>query len=272
MLFRPNDRENLLADIVTFLKDIHSVSGIILVGSLSTDSVDSWADIDLSIVINPAEETASVQEQFSTFSQGHFDLYHLYESSYGEHNYLTMLFLSNYLEVDTGFISLDKLKAKRKDWKVLYDKDNLVATTMKESWAENVVSNPGLDLSNSKASILYHTRNFCVAVKRGKRFRALKEIEDLRNLCTLLWGDSKKQVGKHFRDVDIYAEKFTQQLAKTYANTDSIDEIVKTYLETIELFFLTYNEIRTNKKLDDYLKGHIAGMITAFGLGATKQR
>lgn len=266
MLFTPENRKESLNKITNFLKKIDSVEGIILVGSCSSDNPDQWADIDLSIVINPKEKTRQVQKKFTSFAQKNFDLFHFNESKYEEDNYLSLFFLKNYLEIDIGFISFEKIFAKRKKWKILYEKSNIVSKKMQQTWENRETIKPDKLLKDKIPSVLYHLRNISVAIKRKKLFRAVKEIEDFRNLCVSLWGNYKKLDVKHFRDADLFDDHFKKLLLKTYPKEISIDELTSALKNSLNLYFYISNQVFGNTKEVQKLKQHLKGMLLAFGV------
>ena len=163
--------------IVNLLKSSPYVEGIILVGSGVGGFPDDFADIDMSIVINPEKHTEEVWKSFNRDIYDKLGVFFMYENVYGENNYLTLLFLKDFLEIDIGFISLTNLVAKKKDWEILFDKTSLVKDKMYTTWKSDDKPNTKIVAKEVKVTLLYHLRNICVAYNRNKPLEFSKRLK-----------------------------------------------------------------------------------------------
>lgn len=233
----PESRKEALEKIVRICKDVNDIEGIILVGSGGDQFPDQWADIDLSIVVDPATETRNVWDTLNEKLKGSFEVLTLGLTEYGENNYLTILLLKDYLEIDVGFISLDNLKAKKENWRILYEKKDKVLEKMRQSWDKRSKSDV-VEYIRDKVSVIGHyIRTFAVAVNRNQPFKATKELEDMRNIVVGMWATHKGRVAKHFRDVDIADLNFRRKLASTFPKSINLDDLKMAFYNTFDLFF-----------------------------------
>jgi predicted nucleotidyltransferase len=178
-MFNEMDRKDILCKVERICKSIDDIDGMILVGSGAEGFTDKWSDIDLSIVICEEEKTRQVWDKINEEIISNFDTIKISYNEYEENNYLSAILLDNYLEIDIGVITINKLVAKRKSWSILYDKSGNVAEKMNRTWRERKLPNLNIQVENSLDGIWYHIKNCAFALKREKPYRAIKEIEEI---------------------------------------------------------------------------------------------
>lgn len=245
-MYSEEDRKNILDKLVRIMKSIDDIGGVILVGSGAKGFTDKWSDIDLSIVVLEEKKTRKVWETINHEITSSFNLIKMAFNEYGENNFLSIVFLDNYLELDIGVISINNLVAKKRPWNVLYDRAGTVAKKMGNSWKEKRIFEQSLEIEESLNSIWYHIKNGAFALKRNKLWRATKEIEELRNEIVMVRALQENKVAKHFRDVDDMDGKFLEKLEKTFFKEVTIIELSGALNNCVKLYFDLTKELSIN--------------------------
>jgi len=240
------DRKNILDKLVKICKSIEDIDGVILVGSGAEGFTDKWSDIDLSIVIFEEEKIRQVWDKVNEDIISTFDIMKISYNEYEENNFLSAIFLNNYLEIDIGVLSINKLVAKRKPWNILYDKSGNIAKRMDETWEKRKIPSLNIEIEHSVNTVWYHIKNGAFALKREKLYRAVKEIEELRNEIVKIRALKENKVAKHFRDVDDMDKAFLQGLEKTFFKEVTINELSKALINSLDLYFDLIKELNEN--------------------------
>lgn len=240
------DRKSILDKLVEVCKSIDDIDGVILVGSGAEGFTDKWSDIDLSIVIFEEEKTRQALDKINKDIISTFDIMKISYNKYEENNFLSAIFLNNYLEIDIGVLSINKLVAKRKPWNILYDKSGNIAKRMDETWEKRKMPSLNIEIEHSVNTVWYHIKNGVFALKREKLYRAVKEIEELRNEIVKIRALKENKVAKHFRDVDDMDKAFLQGLEETFFKEVTINELSKALTNSLDLYFDLIKELSEN--------------------------
>jgi hypothetical protein len=247
-LYTLESRQNTLSRIRDICRSLEDIEGVLLVGSGGGGFPDRWADIDLSVVVNPSQKTRVVWERLNAELKGSFDLISFGVGVYGENDFISIMLLQDYLEVDVGVISLQLLQAKKDKWRILYEKQDKILTKMQQSTKERKTTDPILVVRDRVSTVGHYVRTFEVAVNRKQPFRANKELEDLRNTVVEIWGCQKGKIAKHFRDVDGADRHFRSQLASTYPKSIELNDLAEAFSHVFDLFFRLAEEIDPQNK------------------------
>lgn len=240
------DRKEALNKIEQICKSIEDIDGVLLVGSGAVGFTDKWSDIDLSVVISKEEKTRQVWQKINEEIISQFDLIKIFYTEYGDNNFLSGVLLNNYLEIDIGVLSINKLVAKGRSWSVLYDKSGVITQKMNNTWEERKIQNITVEIEDSLSTIWYHFKNAAFALERKKFYRAIKEIEEVRNEIVEIRALQENRIAKHFRDVDNMDKLFLEKLEKTFFKELTISEISKSLVNTFNLYFDLIKEIYQN--------------------------
>lgn len=242
-IFTILEREVTLAKLLKIIKGESAVEGVLLVGSGAKGFLDRWADIDLSVVVDPERATketwnclnAKIKKSFSVLTFGTYE--------YGLNDFISVILLENFLEVDLGVLALKRLVARRESWKVLWAKSNRIAKRIAKSWKRRVIPDAGESARISLNGIGHHFRCAAVALVRDQPFRASKEIEDIRNEIVNLWATYEKKTAKHFRDVDTFRDDIRKRLGSTFHKGVEKKVLREVLQNEVELYFDVVNEI-----------------------------
>ncbi len=231
------DRKDILDKLEENLKLIEYVDGMILVGSGAEGFTDKWSDIDLSIVVCEVEKTRQVWNKINEKIMSNFDLIKISYNEYGENNFLSAILLHNYLEIDIGVLAINKLVAKGKSWSILYDKSGYATKKMNDTWRERKLPDLNSEIKNSLDRIWHNIKNGAFALRREKLYRAIKEIEVMRNEIVEISALRENKIAKHFKDVDDMDRRFIQRLGQTFFKEVTINELSRSFINSFNLYF-----------------------------------
>ncbi len=261
--FSPTERQDVLNKILSSLRKDPRVTGVLIVGSGSVGFEDVYSDIDLCVVITKTEDVKPTFLAWGDKLRQMLPVFYCGQSVRGPNSFLWVLLLEFFLEVDVGFLCLDDLEARKERWLTDFDRSGKIEETMQRSWDARVKSNLE-DVYDQRVNWLWHkVIHGTVAAQRGQMWRALSELEQIRNQTIELRGIREGLETKRFRNVDQLPHEFLFNMEKTLATNLSKPEIMRAIWYSTECFFLeakNWDELlnrdlaaKFEKKLKDYL-------------------
>jgi predicted nucleotidyltransferase len=207
--YTPAERQDVLEILLVILRDDPRTDGILLVGSGSEGFDDEYSDIDMHVVIHPAEHVRSAFLEFEATVRGALAVSRSVESVRGANVFLWAMLLENYLEIDVCFLALADLTARKGRWKVMYDQtDGKIEDIQRKTWAEKERSDPTPVDRDTVGAMWHHIIHATIAVQRGQHWRALWEIEEIRDHTIELRGLAEGLETKRYRHVDQMSQDF----------------------------------------------------------------
>jgi len=218
--YSPAAREATLNRLLTALRSDERIAGLLVVGSGAEGFEDIYSDIDLCAVTALADDVKPAFQEWGVKIREMLPVFHSVESVQGANIYLWILLLENFLGIDLCFLCLDDLHARRNRWKTVFDRSGRIEDIMQSSWKNR--SKPNLeeiyrseDLLNRLGSIWHYISYAAVAIQRDQPWRAVYEIEQIRNQTIELRGLREELETKRFRYVDQMSENFLAGLEET---------------------------------------------------------
>ncbi|MDT8717668.1 hypothetical protein IAI10_13430 [Clostridium sp. 19966] len=247
-LFTPSKRNEVKNAIIDEAKKTEGIIAIILVGSGAIGFTDEVSDLDFSIVVDSSYPIKEVMKKVKEYICSKWKLLDNMEN---EKRGLQVYMLDNYLEVDIGYMTFEKISAVRERWLVVYDTSNKVDDIMKQSWEVNKNNHGKKETVNlqqvySEAAedIWHFLMHAIVAIKRENYWRAIGEMDVARNNLIELLGYKYSLETKRFRNVDRFPEEIKAVLWKTIpkdfrleAFKISIYSLIDAIYDEIEDFF-----------------------------------
>ena len=213
--YSPATRETILNCLLTALRSDTRIVGLLVVGSGSEGFEDAHSDIDLCVVTTSANDVKPVFQEWGVKIHEMLPVFHSLESVRASNVYLWVYLLENFLEIDLCFLCLDDLKATRNRWKTVFDHSGRIESIMQSSWANR----PKPDLEEAyryRLSPIWHCiKHATIAVQRQQPWRAIFELEQIRNRTIELRGLREELETKRFRHVDQMSEDFLIGLEQT---------------------------------------------------------
>ncbi len=213
--YSPATREAILNRLLTALRSDKRIAGVLVVGSGSEGFEDDHSDIDLCAVTTSADDVQPAFQEWDVKIREMLSVFHSLESVRAPNVYLWVCLLENFLEIDLCFLCLDDLHARRNRWKTVFDRSGRIEGIMQSSWANR----PKPDLEEayrSRLSSIWHCiKHAVIAVQRKQPWRAMYEIEQIRNRTIELRGLRETLETKRFRHVDQMSKDFLTALEQT---------------------------------------------------------
>ena len=213
--YSPATREAILECLLTALQSDKRLAGLLVVGSGAEGFEDDHSDIDLCAVTTSADEVRPAFQEWGEKIHEMLPMFHSLESPRAPNVYLWVFLLENFLEIDLCFLCLDDLRATRNRWNTIFDRSGRIESIMQSSWENR----PKPDLEEAyryRISSIWHCiKHATIAVQRGQPWRAIFELELIRNRTIELRGLREELETKRFRHVDQMPENFLMDLEKT---------------------------------------------------------
>ena len=213
--YSPATREATLNRLLTALQSDKRITSLLVVGSGAEGFEDDHSDIDLCAVTTSADDVRPAFQEWGVKIHEMLSVFHSLESVRGPNVYLWVCLLENFLEIDLCFLCLDDLKATRNRWKTVFDHSGKIEDIMQSSWENR----PKPDLEEayrSRLSPIWHCiKHAAIAVQRKEPWRAIFELEQIRDRTIELRGLRDGLETKRFRHVDQMSEDFLKGLERT---------------------------------------------------------
>lgn len=236
-MYKHNERLEVMSKVENFTKSLGGVQALLLVGSGSTGFRDKYSDLDLLVVVKNSEDVATINKQLREYLQACFSI--LKEKTYyhEEDIIVSCYFFNNYLELDLGVWSFNKIRATKPNWKVIFDREK----TISDKLAASLNQFPQIDINeriNDSLSFIWQFfRSAAVALKRGDFIKAVKDIDFIRNqiieiIC--LRDNIQYDFDKYIDQVD---NSYSEKLRKTYEVNMNFESLQKALYEVMNIYF-----------------------------------
>jgi len=251
--FTPAERQGILDQLLAALGEDPRVAGVLVVGSGAEGFEDVYSDVDLCVVIDQAQNVQPAFREWGEKFRASLPVFYCGESIRGPNSYLWVLLLDNFLEIDAGFLCLDDLSARRGRWKTAFDRSGKIEDIMRTSWANRT----GPDLHESYGRrvnwVWHNVIHATIAAQRGQWWKALYELEQVRNQAIELRGLREGLETKRFRHVDRMSGEFLADVGQTLVARLGTAEIMRALRAATGCFF---DEAR---RMDEMLELDLAG-------------
>ena len=235
------DRENILNTLINNFKNREEILSIILVGSTSTGFKDKYSDLDIAIVVDTLDDIDSIfQRTINEIS----NINKIVSNENMKERCLQVFLLKNYLEIDIGYYTLDTIYARRKNYKVVYDKTNKVDNIMKESLktiAENKGTTNKVDMKKVieyvDSVLWYNVFHTITAFIRNDKYRSYYELNDLRNITIDLIGKRFNLETKKHREINNLPIEYKIKIDELYIYPQDKEELKELLIKNIDLIY-----------------------------------
>jgi predicted nucleotidyltransferase len=247
-LFTPSDREAIKNDLVSSLTANPDINAVILVGSAVKGYTDELSDIDIMFVVSSEAGIISVMAAISEEIKTRYNI--LCFASLNERR-LQVYLLDNYLELNLSYRTLETLEAKSASWQVLYDKTDLVDAIMRATFEKfdeanriSAKNNYQSKLAEYSEQIWHYLFHAIAAINRGRFWKAVKELEYVRNIIIELKGLRYSLSMHRNSEVDKIPQDELELLQKTLPSLLT-KEALTVHLK--HLITAVYNELEINQ-------------------------
>jgi len=144
-LFTELERQAALDVFLDALRQDRRLAGVILVGSAPEGFDDRYSDIDHMVVLSEDNQLADLFTDWKSRIADLFPILSSFEVNSSINAYLVGFLLTNFLELDIGFLDQENLVAKRSRWKVAFDRSDHIEEIMRLSWDNQVETEPEVE-------------------------------------------------------------------------------------------------------------------------------
>ena len=244
--YSPATREAILDRLLIALRSDKRLVGLLVVGSGAEGFEDDHSDIDLCAVTTSADDVRPAFQEWGEKIRQMLPTFHSLESPRAPNIYLWVFFLENFLEIDLCFLCLNDLRATRNRWNTIFDRSGRIESIMQSSWENR----PKPDLEEAyrfRLSSIWHCiKHAAIAVQRQQPWRAIYELEQIRDRVIELRGLREELETKRFRHVDQMPEDFLTDLEQTLVLSLKGVDIMNALRAATTCFF---NEARQYDKI-----------------------
>lgn len=213
--YSPATREAILNRLLTALQSDKRITGLLIIGSGAEGFEDAHSDIDLCAVTTSVDDVRTAFQEWGVKIRQLLPVFHSHEIPRASNVYLWTFLLENFLEIDLSFLCLDDLKATRNRWKTVFDHSGRIENIMQSSWESRLKPNLEEVYRYRLDSIWHPIKYAAIAIQRKQPWRAIYELEQIRNRTIELRGLRKELETKRFRQVDRMSEDFLVGLEQT---------------------------------------------------------
>ena len=240
-MYTESDRENILNTLIDNFKNREETLSIILVGSASIGFRDRYSDLDLAIVVDSLDNIDTI---FEKTIKEITDINKIVSNENMKERNLQIFLLNNYLEIDIGYYTLDTIYARRKNYKVIYDKTNKVDNIMKESLSK-INQNKGTTNKVDMKKVIeyidsilwYNVFHTITSFIRNDKYRSYYELNDLRNITIDLIGKRFNLETKKHREINNLPIEYKNKIDELYIYPQDKEELKELLLKNINLIY-----------------------------------
>ena len=239
-LFSVTYRKSIMDYIISFTEQNEHIVALIAVGSGSFGYNDELSDLDMVVAIDSNKNMETVMEYVALQLKKRLNFIYFQQMPQRR---LQVYLSDNYLEIDIGYGAYTDAAAFKKNWKVLFDKTGTIDEKMCNSWEENKIIQT--NEQNKKlaecSDVAWHKLMLsAIAIKRRNYWRAVVELEYVRNLYIGLLGYRYSLETNQGRDVDNLPETQLSILKKTLVSNFTQDAL---WLNLTNLADAVYTEL-----------------------------
>lgn len=258
-VFSVEDRRAAFDFVLSAAMACSKIISLVQVGSGATGYHDERSDLDFVIALDTGDSMPEIMEYMRRQISGKYDLLYYAQD---EARHLQVFLLFNLLEIDIGYGGYEHAAALKPAFKVLYDRSGIVEEKMIQSreWMDRQIyeNKRKKDLELACRSAWMRLMHAAVAIHRGRFFRAMGELESVRNLYIDLLGDRYRLESNLNREIDRLPEEEKAVIRSTFVSGKNADEL---WDSLIKLTDLLYREIEdspvpvSRERLKAYYKG-----------------
>lgn len=236
--FTPAERDDTLSWLVAEARLNTDFVGCVLVGSGATGFADAFSDIDLVIAVDNSAELPVVSDRWRDYLLEQLSVLAYAPAPRGANVILHNFYLTNYLEINNCLLSLSSLSATRPRYRVLWDRSGTMQGIPDRSWAERSAVSPlAVYYDQRRAGIWHYLNHAHVALRRGKLWQALSDLDSIREQIVHLHAYRHALEPHRNRDVDCMGPDFLAKLSSLLPAQLSAREIRVRLVAAARLFF-----------------------------------
>jgi len=229
-LFSTKDRAYVFDRTVLIARQDPRVTGGAIVGSRSTDTQDSWSDIDITFGIKSNIDIKIVLNDWTRLLEDEFGMVHYFDLQSGSAIYRVILF-PNCLELDLSVVPEKDFGSRSPNFRLLFgttvDRSNFPKPSVEEligfGW--------------------HHIIHANAAIRRGRNWQAEYWISGARDNILALQSMRFGEDARHARSVHLLPAALVAQFEDTLVRSTEINELQRA-LKAVSMAFI--EEVKAN--------------------------
>ncbi len=240
-VFDEKDRQEVLDFIISVTKECDKIIALCLGGSGAQGFTDEKSDLDFVIALDSDASMLEVMDYMKNIISSKYETLYFSQS---EAAHLQCYVLSDMLEIDIGFGCYEYAAARKASFKVLFDTSGVVEEKMIKSreWMDNKIygDKKMKDIKTACDSVWARMMHAAVAINRECSFRAIGEMEQIRNIYIDLLGDRYYLESNRNHDIDKLPDEEKDALRSTFVTGEDSESLWQSF---INLTNLVYKEL-----------------------------
>lgn len=241
-IFNAENRQEVFDYILSVARECSKIVSLIQVGSGAVGYHDDYSDLDYIVALDSNESMPDVMEYIYQKISEKYDLAYFTQVKTKP---LQVFLLTNFLEIDIGYGGYEHAAALKPAFKVIYDNTGVVEEKMIRSreWMDESIfgDKQKIDTELACNSVWARLMHAAVAIHRGNYFRAVGELEYVRNLYVDLLGDRYRLETALNRETDRFPEKDKAEILSTFVTELSPYEL---WNSLVKLTDMIYKELK----------------------------
>lgn len=267
-LFSIERRNQVLENIVTFMKVDEHIASLVLVGSAAGEGQDRYGGLDLLVVLKNGAVFPTIYRKWRERIVTLLPVTFHFEAAESNETASYSLMLDDYLEVNLYFVRVQNLKAETKPWKILFDQTQTkdIEPILEATYQAERIAAPSRTYQRMMASIWQPIVKCVTALNRGEIWRALYMLEEVREQTIELSAMNYGLDTVNYAEVDQLPEMLLVSLRHSIPTAINQIAIRRSLRATTMLFFNQAEllEERIDMNLVKNLKNTLTSYIDAY--------
>ena len=166
-----------------------------------------------------------------------FDVWGQFGVDYAPDSFLRGYLLENYLELDIGFVHLGNLAAGKWRWRVAFDRSGQIEGIQQRTWAAHQGPDVRAEYDKATGSIWHYVLHVAVAARRGTVWRALHDLDTVRQMAIAMAGLRHELNVKRARYADELPAEFRAALERSLPGSATPGAVMRALRAATECFF-----------------------------------
>jgi hypothetical protein len=236
-LFTPKERQETMQSLVKKFYEDDRILGVIHVGSSAYGFKDKYSDIDMVSVVDDSEDLMVVFNDWKKIIHKMFSVIHSFEVIMAQNSLLHGFLLDNFLELDIGFQTTSNIYAKRKDWKISFDKTNELEDIMKNTWKERQIPTLDENLLADVQGSWYYVSQVLIALARNNNWRAIFELEKLKQMIVQIVNQRFNYKIKRFNEIKKLPKRIQNELESLLIPNTNKQVLLSILQKTVKILY-----------------------------------
>ncbi len=236
-IFTPERRKEILDFLIDKFEEDKRIACVILVGSGAYDFIDDLSDIDLAVVTFPEYNLLQILKDWKEKIPQLLDIIECFEVQHTPRNLLLGFLTEDFLEINIGLQNTENISAKRKHWKIIFDKTGKLQQVMEESWKKAQDKSNVSYFEYLVSGTWHYIICAVIALTRENYWRAINEIENIKKDLLEIAALRFNLKVNYFIDSEYMSNELQRNLMDSFISKLDKKEIFKAIKNLTKLYY-----------------------------------